>query len=82
MKTLLCLMLVGCAALTPQEQSELSKTGAAILCVIEHIELDDANLNKACDDLMKYLTPAQQASVREAAKSIVIKKTQQQECSK
>lgn len=62
------LFLFGCGMLTPKTESDLEKMGAAILCVIEHVEIDDPDLNKGCDGILGQLTTAQRAAVMRTAR--------------
>ncbi len=62
------LFVFGCGLLTPKEASDLEKMGAGILCVIEHVELDDPDLNKECDKVLGQLTPAARAAVMRAGR--------------
>lgn len=70
----LCLIgLLGSSSCTKQEATDVTKITAAILCAIEHAELDDAQLNALCGTLSldeaKILTAHRQAVARTAAKS-------------
>jgi len=56
-------LMTGCKTLTPQQESQLSQVGIAILCSIEQLELDDPALNKLCGDIVGRLTPEQRAAL-------------------
>lgn len=58
----LSLKLLACG-LSPKTEADIGKVGAGILCVIEHVELDDPDLNKACDSILSQLPPPARAAV-------------------
>lgn len=53
-----------CKALTPAEETALTKISATILCTLEGEEFDDPALNQACEEILPNLAPAQAAAVR------------------
>lgn len=64
-------LLTGCGFLQAH-QDELGKITAGVACVIEKEEIDDESMNEACDKILGYLTPEQQADVRRRASKVVV----------
>jgi hypothetical protein len=57
--------LSGCALFkSPQVDEALIQASASVLCAIESVELDNPGLDKACQDVLPYLTPQQKAAVQ------------------
>jgi len=55
--------LTACKELTPDQEKLLTKASAAILCAMEGEMMDDPALNKACEEILPQLAPAQRSSV-------------------
>jgi hypothetical protein len=56
--------LTACKELTPEQESALIKASGAILCAMEGEMLDDPALNKACEEILPNLAPAQREAVK------------------